>query len=550
MKKINCYILSALTYLLVLTAPAQALFDLTDTSTDYFNEPVNNWFDMGVALDPLTFTDFLTCLMRAAGAGQNSLVNSTYKATADVAKCETGSLGTNVETIKMIVRSSKANNDDETPQIVDVWYNGAPAKGGDPAEHFVVEFRQTKGVFESTPKLLTDTPFGAFTMNWKHKSDSASAPFRGSMSFEPSGDSTNFKMYQIQGSETEFVNGSVKNDGSFGEAHTGVDGTNYYLKFTQDTNDSFIVNVETVGGSTVCYDESVVENYVFDYNIYNEATGVLKNLSGPFSGTYVDSNNTQKRVHAGPFGVWFEDQESKDRFSIAAITHEDGTSYSGITYEPSDDGRIVTAVDDNGEPTAFSNCSVSVGGNCQADDGVHVHIPTATAFDPPLIFEYADQIENSSAAQAFMTTGRTIEYYGPGSLYGLPWQCKVDGSFIVDDQEGGCNTATDFKPLDGLPDGTVLIDNTTDKWVTKGVTKESKMATTAASVCNNAVDADNNNVGLSDLTLLLGRYPELTTSFITPVKNTGDVSIDDATLNNATLRVAQGDDGENGQLIE
>jgi hypothetical protein len=165
-------------------------------------------------------------------------------------------------------------------------------------------------------------------------------------------------------------------------------------------------------------------------------------------------------------------------------------------------------------------------------------------------FEYADQIENSSAAQAFIKTGRTIEYYGPGSLYGLPWQCKVDGSFIVDDQEGGCDTATDFKPLDGLPDGTVLIDNTTDKWVTKGVTKESKMATTAASVCNNAVDADNNNLGLSDLTLLLGRYPELTTSFITPVKNTWDVSIDDATLNNATLRVEQGDDGENGQLIE
>ena len=549
MKKINCYILSALTCFLVLTSPAQAAFDPTDTTTDYFKTSVDNWFDMGEALDPLTFTDFLTCLTKAAGAGQNALVNSTYKATADAARCETGASGSDVDTVKMIVRSSRANNLALTPQIVDIWFDGGPAEGSDPASHFVVEYRQTKGVFESTPRALTDSPYGAFTMNWKHETDTDAAPYRGSMSFAPSGNSTNFKMFQIQGADVEFINGSVKNDGSSGEAHTGYDGSKYLLKFSQ-VSDKFIVNVETVGGSTVCSDEDVVEDYVYDYNLYNEATGALKNLSGPFSGTYVDSSNNQKRIHAGPFGIWFEDQLSTDRYSITAIKHDDGTSYTGITYEPFDDGKIVTAVDGNGEPTAFSSCSSTVGGDCQAGDGVHVHIPSATAFDRPLIFAYADQTENASAAQAFMTTGRTVEYFGPGSLYGLPWQCKVSGTFIVDDQVGGCDAATDFKPLAAYPDFTVLIDNAANKWVTKGVTKESKMAAVAASVCNGAVDADSNNLGLGDLTGISTSYPALTSSFITSVNNTWAESVSDTTLKNATLRVNQGDNGENGQLIE
>ena len=45
MKKINCYILSALTCFLVLTSPAQAAFDPTDTTTDYFKTSVDNLFD-------------------------------------------------------------------------------------------------------------------------------------------------------------------------------------------------------------------------------------------------------------------------------------------------------------------------------------------------------------------------------------------------------------------------------------------------------------------------------------------------------------------------
>ena len=43
---------------------------------------------MGEALDPLTFTAFLTYVTRAAGAGQRDLVQLIYKVTADAAQSE------------------------------------------------------------------------------------------------------------------------------------------------------------------------------------------------------------------------------------------------------------------------------------------------------------------------------------------------------------------------------------------------------------------------------------------------------------------------------
>ena len=539
MKKINCYILSALTYCLVSIAPAQAAFN--DAGTDYTETLVDNWFDTGYALGPLNFTDFLVCLMQAAGVGTNALVNATYKATADIARCETGNAGTNVNPVKIVVRSSRADNLASTPQIVHVWFDGGPGEeDGELAEHYLVEFEQTKGAISSTPRALTDLPYGEFTMNWKHELDTDATPNRGSMSFTPDGNTTFFKMFQIEGNDSEFVNGSLKNDGTYGEAHSGTDGSFYALKFTQNAAGNFIVNSQKTGGDAICSDESVVVDYVFDYNLYDQASGDLKNLSGPFSGTYVDKNGDVKKMHAGSFGIWFEDQLAADVFTIETITHENTSVYSGIIYEPFDDGKDHLGADCTGQ-------------GCVASDGVHVVIPGATAFDKPLIFEYADQ---NDTTKEYMSLNKNVQYFGPGSLYGLPWACEVSqNTWEEHNQLGGdednCKEAGDWRPLKAYPDGTVLKDSTADSklWVTKGITKESQLGEVEAAICTSAENADGNDTTLGDLTSVSTLYPELTSSFLTLVTNTWAEFITNVALQNAKLRVRQAANGDNGELI-
>ena len=161
MKKINGFILAALTYLVMATSSVQAAFDPTDTSTDYFKVTVDNWFDIGDTLDPLTFTDFLVCIANAAGVGNDSLVNAKYKANGDSAKCETGESSSTPELVSMTIASSKLDNAVGTPQNADIWYNGGPGNIEEPApQHFIVQYQQTVGVNVADPdnRTVDDIP--------------------------------------------------------------------------------------------------------------------------------------------------------------------------------------------------------------------------------------------------------------------------------------------------------------------------------------------------------------------------------------------------------
>jgi len=505
MKKINGFILAALTYLVMATSSVQAAFDPTDTSTDYFKVTVDNWFDIGDTLDPLTFTDFLVCIANAAGVGNDSLVNAKYKANGDSAKCETAESSSTPELVSMTIASSKLDNAVGTPQNADIWYNGGPGNIEEPApQHFIVQYQQTVGVNVADPdnRTVDDIPFGAFTMSWQHATVAA---MRGTLKYEVDSENnrTTYKLYETdvsdEGTQTSWIHGSLANDLSEGEAHVNIDGVSHAIKYTS-VNDKFIVNRKKGGDDAICEDESLgVDRYVYDYNLYNEDTGAFIPLNGRLEGTYENPELGTKRMSAGPWGIWFEDQASAKAYSVNSITGEDGTVYDNIVFEPNDNGKDHLEVD----------CTAK---GCVANDGQRVIIPgMAKPFDQPLIFEYADQ---SDGVKALMPdTFSRLEYLGAKSLYGLPWNCLVGDTWTPNIAENTCKDATEWRPQAEIADFTTITDSNNKKYKVKGVVLESKMIVDAGgTACN-----DNN---LTDLSTVMATYAALTADDVIAVTNT------------------------------
>jgi len=503
MKKNNGYILAALTYLFIATFPVQAAFDETDATTDYFKQEVDSWFDMGETLDPLTFTDFLVCIVNAAGIGNDSLVNLKYKATADETKCQTGEVSSTPYMVTMTVDASKTDNAVGTPQNGNIWFNGGANEVGEPASHYSVEYQQTVGVDVADPdnRTVDDIPFGAFTMSWQHATVDA---MRGTLSYvnDPETNRTTYKLHETSmdngSTKSSWIHGSVSNDLSEGEASVGTGTDLHSIKYTS-VDDNFIVYRQKEGDAAVCEDESLgVDRYVYEYNLYDEDTGAFKSLNGPFSGSYENPSLGTKRIHAGPWGIWFEDQAAADRYSVTSITHEDGTVYTGIIFEPNDDGNDENGVD----------CTAS---GCIAHDGIQVVIPGATAFDQPIIFPYAKQ---SGPVQTLMALNSSLNYFGKNSLYGLPWYCLVDGEWKLNVAENTCDTATDWRPQGEIANFTTLTDKDDKKYKVKAVKLETKMKVDAG-----ATACTSNN--LTDLTSVKNLYAPLTAdNDVTAVTNT------------------------------
>ena len=482
MKKNNGYILAALTYLFIATFPVQAAFDETDATTDYFKQGVDSWFDMDETLYPLIFTDFLVCIVNAAGIGNDSLVNLKYKATADESKCNTGEVSSTPYMVTMTVDASKTDNAVGTPQNGNIWFNGGANEVGEPASHYSVEYQQTVGVKVADPdnRTVDDIPFGAFTMSWQHATVDA---MRGTLSYvnDPETNRTTYKLHETSmdngSTKSSWIHGSVSNDLSEGEASVGT-GTDFHsIKYTS-VDDNFIVYRQKEGDAAVCEDESLgVDRYVYEYNLYDEDTGAFKSLNGPFSGSYENPSLGTKRIHAGPWGIWFEDQAAADRYSVTSITHEDGTLYTGIIFEPHDDGNDVDGND----------CTAS---GCIAHDGIQVVIPGATAFDRPIIFPYAKQ---SGPVQTLMALNSSLNYFGKNSLYGLPWYCLVGSTWTENVGGNTCDNATDWRPQGEIANFTTLTDGSDVLYKVKAAVLETKMkedVTGAACISNSLNNLD------------------------------------------------------------
>lgn len=441
------YIISILT-MIALSASVAHAAAYNDAGTDYTTETVDGWIDMGPAMEPLNFTDFLVCIMKKSGA--DKIVNGTYNALADTAKCQTGQGSSKPEIAKMTVVSSRADN--SSPQKVKVWFDAGSTT------QYIVDVTVTEGVSSSAP-------YGSFTFSWQNANDAAE---KGTMSFTAGSSSTSIKMYKNERT-IQWVNGAVANDKTTGQAVVGVGVDSYGLSFNKDAGG--FVNIQKNSDAAKCYDRDNLSEYVFGYTLYDPTTGAKKNLTGPFQCTY-DSSGTTKNCHIGPYGGWFEGGET----NITSITHEDGTEYTGITYDPTDANN----------------------------DGIYITIPSYT-FDPPINF---DKTAQTNTVKTAMGSNAYLQYYGPRDLYGLPWLCSDDGVTYVQSNGGNCDSAISWRPGAKLADGTVLTDIGSNTFVTKAKVTMKVMAT-APGMCS-----------ALPLTDVVTTYPALTSSDITDVTST------------------------------
>ena len=456
MTNIKNYFIGILTVMLFTMTGAQAAYD--DAGTDYTADTADAWIDMGPSMEPLNFSDFLVCVIKKSGA--SLVVNGTYIALVNTSKCQTGQSSDKPEIAKLTVVTSRADN--SSPQIVTVWFDV------DSSQQYIAEATVTEGASSSAP-------FGSFTFSWVNAND---ATEKGTMTFTAGTTSSTIKMAKYDTYNGGFftsMNGSINNDKTTGEVAVAIDANSYALSFNSSN-----VNIQKNSDAAVCYNRSSLTEYVYGYNIYDQATGAKKALSGPFQCTY-DSSGTTKQCYIGPYGAWYEGGETT---SITSVTHENGTVYSGITYDPTDDG--------------------SNGGT--ANDGVYITVPSYT-FSPPVIFAKADQ--DSAVVTAMGSNSSFLEYFGEGSLYGLPWQCSLDGgATYVDGSTTGCQTSRQWRPAEKLADGTAITDNGSNVYVTKASQSMKVMAT------------DVGNCSALDLTNTVSDYPALTSGDITDVSVT------------------------------
>lgn len=427
MKNVRNYFIGILTVMSFSMTGAQAAYD--DAGTDYTTQTASTWIDMGPAMAPLNFTDFLVCLMKKTAA--STIVNGTYDALTDASKCQTGQGSEKPEIAKMTVVTSRTDN--STPQTVNVWFDaGAGAQ-------YIVESTITEGVSASAP-------FGSFVFSWQSASD---ANEKGTMSFTAGDTSTAVKMYKSEGT-AQWVNGAIANDRATGQARVGIDAATYGVNFSKESDTVGYVNIQKTGDAAACFDQEQLSEYVYGYTLFDAVTGVKKDLSGPFQCTYVDADAATKYCHIGPYGAWFEGGETTA--TITQVTHEDGTVY--------------TLVPDSTDAN---------------NDGVYLTV-TGYTFDDPLIFNSADQ---TGTVQTAMGASSFLQYYGPRDLYGLPWECSTDGGATYTAQSGSnCDAAQLWRPRAGLANGTVLTDDTGKEYVTKVQESMKVMASVAASNCS------------------------------------------------------------------
>ena len=494
MKKIKCNILSVFVCALVAATSVQA--EYFSPGTDYSDQKVESWFDMGEALDTLNFADFLMCLTNGSGFGNDELVNMEYKATLNESLCEVDNQTLESSLVNMTIQSERNPSDPDAPQIGSIWFDGKPASERRPASQFIVDFSMTKGALVSAPPAPTDTPYGAFSMSWLHRTEPR---IKGTMVYALGtgdlSDSTIYKLYDSSinqnGDEFQWIHGATKNDRSGGSASVGSSASTFKIKYTK-SDGAYIVNIKKNEDLAQCYDETVVSEFAFDYNLYNQTTGKVHNLDAKFKGTYTTTDGKTKRMQAYAWGIWFEDQLYSDRYSINSIKHENGTPYNNIIYEPKDDGKDHLEQD----------CT---GLGCEANDGIRITIP-GVVIEKALIFKKSAQ---TAVVQNAMSDSNRLEYYGQKSLYGLPWQCFVDDKWIRHNGSDDCDNATDYRPQSSLADGTtVLKDTSNGLWVTKAVRKMKVMDPLAQQTkCD--------NLNLDDV-----NYEALTTDFIKVVNNT------------------------------
>lgn len=329
---------------------------LNDSTTDFTMDEQHAWVH-DRALEPLESVNNILCYIGQTGADQ--LVNKTYVALIDGAKCEreggdsssggqnqSSGGGKTVEYEKWVVTSTRA--DDTSPQIVKIW---AP-EGGD--NEMPMEIRAEVTVTEG----VSDTnPFGKFVLNF---AGVAKATF--TLPWDPSITITEgqvmmsgtLKTVDVAGGKIGFTlfendpsggqrkvsvvtsadqtsgvafTGGIENDGMGNTSEkayaVAFDASHILVKRDLSFTDLAAIDHEAEGSGAVCLDRENFKRNVWRYNLYHGDTGarVALNSGFPFRWDSNSDGTNDSYGHASYWGIWSE-EEPAGGWNGATITKE------------------------------------------------------------------------------------------------------------------------------------------------------------------------------------------------------------------------------------
>ena len=391
---------------------AAANFAAYDSAgTDYTNAKAETWIDAGNWQQPLGTVDTLICIIKNTGA--HLLPNSTYSALVDNSRCADdqggAQKGNKATFLNVPVVSTRSDN--TSVQNITAYFNPKFDYNND-------------GVVDSDVQYLTETvitdgastsnPFGVFSFNWSQTNAAAGDFDRGSLAITD--DSTtqvalNFYM-EFKGSDSwgpfdkvKWVSGKMNKDGSGGKVK--VSDTNNLTSASTVYKVNFNTthaNIDS-SGAVVCnnLDEATMSTYVYSYNLYDNTTGALKDLTAGLAFVYGDSKD--KRGYTGEY-------TNSDGDRKWWMWTEDRTVPSTI-YKESD-----------------TTISYTTSGTYSAP------VVTGLTLDDPINF--AASFTDSDG------TSRTdaLNYEGPGQLWGINWT----------------KSGSSWSPQYNIADGTSLTD--------------------------------------------------------------------------------------------
>jgi len=358
--------------------------------TDYSNSVTEGFINGGSWQEPMNMADMLVCIMNASSHAD--LFNETYSGIVDMTICskdsdrdEQGS-----DFAEVVMQSSRTSNNSN--QVVNAFFKGADEVVEDVMtyDQFAVNVTMSEGASSANP-------FGLFTFNWNLDNAAAGDWSRGSLGFtEESATQVRVKFIEENKESGEFdqnqwAHGVLNKDGSGGKLKVSrVDNDGDIVIYNVNFNDKY-ANI-SIGGVESCknLDEATMDLYAFDYDLYDNTTGALKDIQAglPFfhgagkalrgyAGTYSDYNDERKHF------VWTEDGTEPE-----IIYNADDLS---ITY------------------------TVSYSDHDSDGDTPRIPVVSGMTFDDPIIIteSFLDSLGNKKTD--------VLNYEGPGKLWGNPW---------------------------------------------------------------------------------------------------------------------------------
>ena len=312
-----------------------------DAGTDYSDDPVRSYV-WDESMGPMQMVNQILCYVGQTRA--DALVNETYTALVDTARCERengedsddmGQSSGNGEIEYQLWTVESTRESDTSPQRVRIWVPSEEADSDDLMDQQSILVDVT---IASSPS--DELPFGDFNMSWKgvvEMQGNEVPTMEGTIqTVENQDGKLQFMFYN--GSEmpgmdfsfTEAANVILDDaDGTSGIGKTATHRVDPFFEFHSEFSVAYDPsrflrgkdeNEDGLPDAQLCNDRLNMDENVWRYNLYQQADGSRVELNSGFPFT-TEVNGEQYNGHISYWGMWLP--ENVDKSLVTSITQQD-----------------------------------------------------------------------------------------------------------------------------------------------------------------------------------------------------------------------------------